>query len=464
MEHVEKLPKAEQVNNDKSTKMGTKPILPLIISMSLPAMFSMFIQSMYNIIDSMYVSQIGMEALTALSLAFPIQTLLIAFAVGTSIGVNSLVSRRLGEGRYDEASSAATHGVVLAFFTWILFAILGIFLTRPFFELFSDNPTVISMGCDYVSIVMIFSFGIFIQIVLEKTLQATGNMIFPMFFQLTGAITNIILDPILIFGMYGFPKLGVKGAAIATVIGQIFALIFSIIVIFTRKHSIKISFKNFKLDTKIVKEIYTVGFPSIVMQSIGSLLVGSLNAILATFSEAAVSVLGVYYKLQSFIFMPVFGLTQGVMPIMGYNYGAKNKKRLLKTLKIGCIISSVIMATGTAIFMLFPESLLNIFNASAELKEIGVPALRIISMCFMGAALGILFSTLFQAVGVGFYSLIVSVLRQLAVILPVAYAMSKIGLVYVWYAFPIAEIVSFIISILLFKRLFELRIKNLGCN
>lgn len=320
------------------------------------------------------------------------------------------------------------------------------------------------MGCDYVSIVMIFSFGIFIQIVLEKTLQATGNMIFPMFFQLTGAITNIILDPILIFGMYGFPKLGVKGAAIATVIGQIFALIFSIIVIFTRKHSIKISFKNFKLDTKIVKEIYTVGFPSIVMQSIGSLLVGSLNAILATFSEAAVSVLGVYYKLQSFIFMPVFGLTQGVMPIMGYNYGAKNKKRLLKTLKIGCIISSVIMATGTAIFMLFPESLLNIFNASAELKEIGVPALRIISMCFMGAALGILFSTLFQAVGVGFYSLIVSVLRQLAVILPVAYAMSKIGLVYVWYAFPIAEIVSFIISILLFKRLFELRIKNLGCN
>ena len=237
MEHIQKLTDsdtADHAHYDKTVKMGTTPVLRLIFSMSLPAMFSMFIQSMYNIVDSIYVSQIGMEALTAISLAFPLQTLMIAVAVGTGVGVNSLVSRRLGEGRYDEASSAATHGVVLAFFSWIIFAILGVFLTRPFFEMFSDKPIVISMGCDYVYIVMIFSFGVFIQIVLEKTLQATGNMIYPMFFQLTGAITNIILDPILIFGLYGVPELGVKGAAIATVIGQIFALIFSIIVVVTK--------------------------------------------------------------------------------------------------------------------------------------------------------------------------------------------------------------------------------------
>lgn len=465
MEHAQKLTKPEaapQGHNDKSAKMGNTPILRLIFSMSLPAMFSMLIQSLYNIVDSKFVAQISMEALTVLSLAFPLQTLMIAVAVGTGVGVNSLVSRRLGEGKLDEANSAATHGVVLAFFSWIFFAVLGIFLTKPFFEMFSDNPTVINMGCDYVYIVMIFSFGVFVQIVLEKTLQATGNMIYPMFFQLTGAITNIILDPILIFGLYGFPKLGVKGAAIATVIGQVFALIFSIIIITTKNHSVKISLKGFKFNPRTIKDIYIVGLPSIVMQSIGSLLVGSLNAILTTFSEAAVSVLGIYYKLQSFVFMPVFGLTQGVMPIMGYNYGAKNKKRLLDALKIGSIIASIIMSIGTAIFIMYPERLLMIFNASAELLEIGVPALRIISLCFLGAALGIMFSTLFQAVGVGIYSLIVSVLRQLAVILPVAYVLSKVGLVYVWYAFPIAEVVSLIISIFLYKRLYILRIKNLG--
>lgn len=471
MEHAEKLSNVENCdyvherhNNDESVKMGTRPILPLIFSMSLPAMFSMFIQSMYNIVDSIFVSKISMEALTALSLAFPLQTLMVAVAVGTGVGVNSLVSRKLGEGRYDEASSAASHGVVLAFFSWILFAILGIFLTRPFFEMFSDNPAVITAGCDYVYIVMICSFGIFIQIVLEKTLQATGNMIYPMFFQLTGAITNIILDPILIFGLLGFPKLGVKGAAIATVIGQVFALIFSIVIISTKTHAVKISFKGFKLSVKTLKDIYVVGFPSIIMQSISSLLVGALNAILVTFSEAAVSVLGIYYKLQSFVFMPVFGLTQGVMPIMGYNFGARNKKRLLDALKYGSIIASIIMAIGTVIFILFPDKLLMIFNASEELIVIGIPALRIISLCFMGAALGILFSTLFQAVGAGIYSLTVSVLRQLVVILPVAYLLSKIGLEYVWYAFPIAEIAALIVSIILFRRLYNLKIKKLDCN
>lgn len=445
----------------QENKMGTTPIFKLIISMSLPAMFSMIVQSLYNIVDSIFVSQIGEEALTALSLAFPVQLLMISVAVGTGVGVNSLVSRRLGEGRRDEASNAATHGLVLAFLSWITFALLGFFLTKPFFQSFSSNPTVVSMGCDYVYVVTIFSFGIFIQIALEKTLQATGNMIYPMLFQLTGAITNIILDPIMIFGLLGFPKLGVRGAAIATVIGQVFAMTLSLYVIFKKNHEVHITLKNFKFHGKTIKDIYQVGLPAIIMQSIMSVLVGGLNAILTTFSEAAVAVLGVYYKLQSFIFMPVFGLTQGVMPIMGYNYGARNKKRLTDTLKIGVVIAMIIMTIGTLIFMLIPDKLLMIFNASAQMQSIGVPALRIISLCFIAAAIGILFSTLFQAVGNGIYSLLISILRQLVVILPAAYLLSRIGLNYVWYAFPIAEVVSFIVSVLLFQRLYNRNIKYL---
>lgn len=438
----------------KENKMGTTPIPKLILSMSLPAIFSMLIQSLYNIVDSMFVAQISDEAFTALSLAFPVQILMIAVAVGTGIGINSLVSRRLGEGKHEDANSAAAHGLVLAFISWICFALLGLFLTGAFFRNFSDNPVVISMGCNYVYIITIFSIGVFVQISMEKTLQATGNMIYPMLFQLTGALTNIILDPILIFGLFGFPKLGVRGAAIATVIGQIFAMSFSLYIVFRKNHVIHISLKGFKFHGKTVRDIYQVGLPSIIMQSIMSLLAGALNGILISFSEAAVSVLGAYYKLQSFIFMPVFGLTQGVMPIMGYNFGARNKKRLMSALRTGTLIASIIMIAGTLVFMIFPSKLLAPFNPSPEMLRIGVPALRIISLCFIPAALGIMFSTLFQAVGVGIYSLIVSISRQLIVILPVAYFLSKVGLEYVWYAFPIAEVVSFVVTVLLFKHLY----------
>lgn len=445
----------------QENKMGTTPVFKLIMSMSLPSMFSMLVQSLYNIIDSMFVAHICEDALTALSLAFPVQMLMIATAVGTGIGVNSLVSRRLGEGRRNEASSAATHGLVMAFISWLVFALLGFFFTKPFFQSFSSNPAVVNMGCDYIYVVTIFSFGVFIQISLEKTLQATGNMIYPMLFQLTGAITNIILDPILIFGLLGFPRLGVKGAAIATVIGQISAMVFSLYIVFKKNHEVHITLKTFKFHRETIKDIYVVGLPAIIMQSIMSALVGGLNAILITFSESAVAVLGVYYKLQSFIFMPVFGLTHGVMPIMGYNYGARNKKRLTDTLKIGVVIAMTIMAIGTSIFMLIPDKLLMIFNASNQMQQIGVPAFRIISLCFIAAAMGIMFSTLFQAVGNGIYSLIVSILRQLVVILPSAYLLSKIGLNYVWYAFPIAEAVSLIVSALLFRRLYVKNIKYL---
>lgn len=445
----------------EDNKMGHAPMFSLILSMSIPAMFSMLIQALYNIVDSIFVAKLGEGALTAVSLAFPVQTLIIAVAVGTGVGINSLVSRRLGEKRQEEANSAATHGIILGLLSGVLFAILGVLFTRTFFEAFTDNAAIIDMGYQYTIVVTVLSFGSFVQINVEKCLQATGNMIYPMIFQLVGAITNIILDPIMIFGLFGFPKMGVFGAALATVIGQIFAMLLSLYVILKKSHLVHVTFKKFKFNFKIVKDIYAVGLPSMIMQSIGSVLVVGLNSILIAFSEAAVSVLGVYYKLQSFVFMPVFGLTQGVMPIMGYNYGAKNKERLLSALKIGIILAIIIITLGMIVFMSIPDKLLMLFNASDEMLELGTKALRTISLCFVPAALGIMFSTLFQALGQGRKSLYMSVLRQLVIILPSAYLLSKIGLNYVWYAFPIAEVFSFGVSILFFSIIYRKTIKSL---
>lgn len=445
----------------RQNKMGIAPIPKLIVSMSLPAMFSMLVQALYNIIDSMFVAQLGESALTSVSLAFPVQTLMIAVAVGTGIGINSLVSRRLGERRREEASRAATHGLLLAIFSSLVFALLGLTLTQTFFQAFTDNQTVLQMGCDYTYVVTIFSFGMMIEIGLEKTLQATGNMIYPMLFQLSGAVINIILDPIFIFGKFGVPALGVRGAAVATVIGQIASMVFAVVVIIVKKHEVHISLRNFKFKWRTVKEIYAVGFPSIIMQSIMAFLVTMLNTILISFSEAAVSVLGVYYKLQSFVFMPVFGLTHGVLPIIGYNYGAGNKKRLLSALRLGTLIAACIMTVGTILFLAIPDKLLMIFNASPQMLEIGVPALRIISICFIPAAVDILFSTFFQGVGMGFKSLIVSVMRQLVVILPAAFLLSKIGLGYTWYAFPIAEVASLVLGGIFFYTTYRSKISSL---
>ena len=423
----------------------------------------MMVQALYNIVDSFFVAKISENALTAVSLAFPIQVLLIALAVGTSMGINSLVSRRLGENRQAEADSAATHGIILGIFNWIVFAIIGIFFSRMFFQSFTATKEVIEMGTQYMSIVCIVSFGVFIEINIEKTLQATGRMIYPMLSKLIGAITNIILDPIFIFGMFGVPKMGVAGAAIATVIGQVTSMIFLIFIIVKKDHEVKINFKHFKFNWDTVKNIYSVGFPSIIMQSIGSVMVVGINAILIGFTETAVALFGVYFKLQSFVFMPVFGLMQGVMPIMGYNFGARKRERLLATIKIGSIAAMVIMALGTLLLCTVPDKLLSIFNASPQMLQIGVPALRIISICFIPAALGIMFSTVFQAVGNGFSSLIISVLRQLIILLPVAFLLSKIGLESVWYAFPIAESVSLAASIFIFERLYQNKLKMLVC-
>lgn len=446
----------------RENKLGSMPVGKLLVSMSLPAMFSMFIQAMYNIVDSIYVAQIGENALTAVSLAFPVQNLIIAMSVGTGVGLSSLISRRLGERRIDEARDAASHGVVLAVLEWLIFLVFGLFFTPMFFNAFTSDPTIVSMGVDYTSVVSVFSFGIFIQIAIEKILQATGNMIYPMLFQLTGAIANIILDPIFIFGWFGVPKMGVKGAAVATVIGQIMAMIFAIIVTAKKTGSVHVKLRGFRFDKRITKDIFAVGLPSIVMQSIGSVMVMGLNNILMAFSSSAVAVLGVYFKLQSFVFMPVFGLGQGAMPIMGYNYGSKNRERLMHTLKLSSAISLGIMAVGTLIFQIFPKQLLLLFQATDEMLAVGVPALRIVSACFVFAALGITFSNFFQAVGHGTKSLYLSLLRQLVILLPAAWLFAKFGsLQLVWYSFPIAESCATVIALLFLANVYKKEIKDL---
>ena len=443
--------------------MGTAPILPLIFSMSLPAMFSMLVQALYNIVDSYFVAQVSEKALAAVSLAFPLQNLLIAFAVGTAVGVTSLISRRLGQGLQEEANAAATHGILLAVATWVLFALYGAFFSTPFFHLFETDPEIIQMGDTYISICCIFSFGVFVEICLERTLQATGNMVWPMIFQLIGAVTNIIMDPILIFGWFGLPAMGVAGAAIATVMGQILAMVVAALVVTFGKHDVHVSFRRFRLSWRTIKDIYVVGIPSIVMQSIGTVMTMALNGILSGFSTAAYTVFGIYFKLQSFVFMPVFGLNQGLLPILGYNYGARNRKRMMTAFRDGCAIALVIMAAGMAVFLAAPQWLLSIFNASAELLEIGIPALRIICTCFLFAALGIVCSTLFQAVGKGVYSLIVSLMRQLAALVPAAWILAQVTqqVVFVWWAFRIAECVSLVVCLLFFLRLYNKEIKHL---
>lgn len=434
-------------------KMGSTPMLRLILSMSLPTMFSMIIQAMYNIVDSVFVSNLGQDALTALSLAYPLQLMTISVAVGTGVGINSFISRRLGEKNQELANNGAANGIFISIISWLVFLLVGIFLTVPFFKLFNPTPGVMKYGVDYTSIILIFSVGVMVEIAIEKVLQATGNMIFPMIFQLIGAVSNIVLDPLFIFGIGPFPRMEVAGAAVATVIGQILAMIFAIYIFFFKKHAVQVHVRNFKPSLKIIKNIYAVGFPSIIMQSISSVLVVGLNAILMGFSEAAVSVHGIYYKMQSFVFMPVFGLNQGLMPIMGYNFGAKNKDRLHSAIRYGCIIAAFIMLCGTVIFWVFPAQILSLFNANDDILNMGIKAMRFISLSFLPAAIDIIFSTTFQAVGKGFSSMILSLLRQLVFILPAALVLSNFGVNAVWFAYPIAEVGALIVAIFLYTRI-----------
>lgn len=442
--------KKETISADK---MGSTPMFRLILSMSLPTMFSMIIQAMYNIVDSVFVSSLGQDALTALSLAYPLQLMTISVAVGTGVGINSFISRRLGEKNQELANNGAANGIFISIISWLVFLLVGIFLTVPFFKLFNPTPGVMKYGVDYTSIILIFSVGVMVEIAIEKVLQATGNMIFPMIFQLIGAVSNIVLDPLFIFGIGPFPRMEVAGAAVATVIGQILAMLFAIYIFFFKKHAVQVHVRNFKPSLKIIKNIYSVGFPSIIMQSISSVLVVGLNAILMGFSEAAVSVHGIYYKMQSFVFMPVFGLNQGLMPIMGYNFGAKNKDRLHSAIRYGCIIAAFIMLCGTVIFWVFPAQILSLFNANDDILNMGIKAMRFISLSFLPAAIDIIFSTTFQAVGKGFSSMILSLLRQLVFILPAALVLSNFGVNAVWFAYPIAEVGALIVAIFLYTRI-----------
>lgn len=451
---------SEQVRQEN--KMGVMPIPKLLITMSLPMIASMLVQALYNIVDSMFVAQLNENALTAVSLAFPIQNLMIAVAAGTGVGINALLSRSLGEKQFDTANTIARNGILLGVLSSLVFAIAGIFGSRFFFEMQTKDAQIIEYGTQYMSVITIASIGIFMQITFERLMQSTGKTIFNMITQGLGAIINIILDPILIFGWFGLPAMGVTGAAVATVIGQIIAAMLGIFFNWKYNKEIHVSFKGFKPCGKTIGNIYKIGVPSIIMQSIGSLTTFGMNNILLMFSSTAATVFGVYFKLQSFIFMPVFGLTNGMIPIVAYNYGARNKKRIYQTIKLSTVIAVSIMLVGVAIFQTVPATLLGLFEASVYMLAIGVPALRAISLSFIFAGFCIVSSSVFQALGNGVYSMIMSFARQIIVILPVAFLFAKfLGLDAVWFAYPIAEVVSVVICIFMLKRIIDKKVKHL---
>ena len=455
----------------EQNKMGTARMGPLIFSMALPAMISMLINAMYNIVDSIFVAQYSQSALAAVSLVFPLQTLVVAIGVGTGVGVNSLIARRLGEKRQLHADSAAEHGIALSIIGGIVFLVLGFGLSGVFVGAFGAAEDVSVQAVQYSHIAVGLSIFVMISMMCEKVQQSTGNMIIPMAQGLTGAIINIILDPLMIFGIGPFPEMGVTGAALATVIGQIFGMLIGLWGVFKHQKVLKLNMRKFKWRLQTVKDIYRVGLPGIVMQSISSVMTAGLNGILIGFSQTAVNVLAVYFKLQTFVFMPVFGLNQGALPVMGYNYGARNKRRLFGAYRIALVTAVIIMMIGFVLFQIIPEPMLMMFvdrtdaAAMQEMLEIGVPALKTISFSFVGAAFGIINSTMFQATARGMNSLVVSVCRQLVIILPAAWILGRVyGLSALWYAFPIAEIASFLISYLLLWREYKTELKYLDAG
>ncbi len=444
-------------NENKGNIMGYEPIPKLIAKLSLPLMLSMLIQALYNVVDSIFVARVSEAALTAVSLAYPLQNLMIAFGIGTAVGVNSYLARKLGEKQHEEAEKAADNGFFLAIVTWLVFAVFGIVGTRPFLSIFTDDPELLQLSVDYAAICLIFSFGIFIDITAERIMQATGDSIHPMITQSLGAITNIILDPVFIFAF----GMGVKGAAIATVIGQIVSMIAALYFVSRNKYvRLHFSLRHFRPSGKIISEIYKVGVPTIIMNSVSTVMVSALNSILIRFSATAVSVLGVYFKLQSFVFMPVFGLQAGMIPIVAFNYGARNRRRMTNTLRTGGTIAVAIMVVGFLIFQFMPDLLLSLFAASSDMLDIGRPALRIISICFIPAAISISLTSAFQATGEGYAAMIVSIVRQLAVLLPVASLLAKTEVLdNVWFAFTVAEAVGLTLSVLFYLHVYRTKIR-----
>ncbi len=451
-----------QQTQTKENKMGVMPIPKLLITMSLPMMLSMLVQALYNIVDSIFVAQIDEYALTAVSLAFPLQNLMIGVATGTGVGINALLSRSLGEKNEKEASLAANNGIFLALVSYLVFALIGLTVSRPFFAMQTKIPEIVEYGTTYLTIICICSFGLFMQIAFERLLQSTGKTLYTMITQSLGAIINIIMDPILIFGLFGFPKMGVAGAAVATVFGQIIAMTLALIFNLKVNHEIRLGIKGFRPNMRVIRVIYSVGVPSIIMMAIGSVMTFGFNKILLMFTSTATAVFGVYFKLNSFAFMPVFGLNNGMIPIIAYNYGAQNKQRITATIKMSICIAVSLMLIGLAVFQLIPDKLLLLFNASDHMLNIGVPALRTISLSFLFAGFCIVVGSVFQALGNGIYSLIISIARQLVVLLPAAYILAHtLGLNAVWWSFNIAEIVSLVMSAVLLKKIYKEKIQSM---
>ena len=447
----------------KENKMGTMPVNRLLITMSLPMMASMLVQALYNIVDSIFVSRINENALTAVSLAFPIQTLMVAVGVGTCVGINAVLSRALGEKNQEMVNKTAGNGIVLMAASYVVFLLLGLFATKPFYLSQTADAQILQYGYDYLSLVCCLSFGIFAQFTFERLLQSTGKTFYIMITQGIGAVINIILDPIFIFGLFGVPGMGVRGAAVATVIGQITAGLLAFLINWKKNDEIQVTRETMRPDPQIIGLIYKIGVPSIIMQAIGSVMTYGMNLILISFSSTATAVFGVYFKLQSFIFMPVFGMNNGLVPILAYNYGAGSRERFVDSLKCGIKYAVAIMFAGLVIFQAAPEFLLGLFDASEAMLEIGVPALRMISYGFVLAGFGIVCGTAFQALGSATYSMMVSIARQLVVLLPAAYLLSLTGRVQnVWWSFPIAELVSMLITVLFLVKIYKGVIRHIG--
>lgn len=449
-------------NELKENRLGVEPILPLLIKLSIPSMISMSIQALYNVVDSIYVGRLSADALSSLSIAFPLQMILISIAVGTGVGTSSLISRLLGQGKNEKASNAAEHVMLLSLFYGLLIGLVGYFFSDDLIRLLTDSPVLIGPATEYIRIIFMGSVFLFVPMLANNILRGEGNTFVPMISMLIGSIINIILDPFLIFGIGPFPMMGVAGAAYATVIGRAISGIYIVYKVLTNDKDLKLNLRAFKFNFKIIRDIYSVGFPAMVMQLLASVMVMGLNLIVGGYNEYAVAVVGVYFKLQSFVFMPVFGLNQGYMPIIGYNYGHNNPKRMKETLKYGLIVGFTITTLGFILFQTIPETLIKMFNSNEELVSIGVDALKTISLAFPIIGLSIVGSTTLQAVGRGFASMIVSFLRQIIVLLPVAYLLGKSGgLSWVWYSFPISEAISFVILIFLFRNIFVKIIKDL---
>ncbi len=444
-------------------KMGVMPVKKLLVSMSLPMMASMLVQALYNIVDSIFVSRISENALTAVSMAFPLQTLMIALAGGTCVGINAILSRALGEKDFAKADKTAENGIFLALLSYLLFLVIGLTVVGPFYRSQTQDAEIIAYGEQYLTIILTFSFGIFGQFIFERLLISTGRTMLSMITQGTGAIINLILDPILIFGLLGAPRMGIRGAAAATVAGQIIAAVIACVLNVKKNKEINIRLKGFRPDGAMIAQIYRIGVPSIIMQSIGSLMVYIMNKVLIGFSSTAVAVFGVYFKLQSFIFMPIFGLNNGLIPIVAYNYGAGKRDRMMKTWRFAWVLATVIMLFGVIAFEVFPTPLLRIFDASDEMLAIGRVALRVIGVHFPVAAYCIVTGSMFQALGTSVYSMITSIMRQIVVLIPAAILLAQLGNVdYVWWSFPIAEVMSAAATTFFFNRIYKNIISRIG--